>query len=93
MDSSRPALGAFWLEMYLEKTLGRGLPPLWEQKMLFDATKAHDAFYKEEGNTPRPAPLAPGASPAGQQPPASGGGFESKVMEKLDGMNRSIDGL
>jgi hypothetical protein len=80
------------LEMYLEKTLGRGLPPLWEQKMLFDATKAYDAYYKEEGNTPRPAPRPPDEKQQGQQPPASGG-FESKVLEKLEGMNRSIDGL
>ena len=92
MDSSRPALGAFWLEMYLEKTLGRGLPPLWEQKMLFDATKAYDAYYKEEGNTQRPAPRSPDEQQPGQQQQA-GGGFESKVLEKLDGVNRSIDGL
>ena len=87
MDSSRPTLGAFWLELYLERTLGRGLPPLWEQKMLFDATKAHDAYYGDSkgGHTPRPAPH--GGGDGGAPPPPSGGSFEAKVLEKLDGMN------
>ena len=95
MDESRPMLGIFWLERYLEECIGRGLPPLWESKMIFDATKAHDAYYAGKeggggGNGSRPPPRSSGD---GGQTGTGGNAFETKVLEKLDNLGRETANL
>ena len=47
-------LGVFWLELYIDKYVGRGLPPVWDQKMIYDAQKAHGRLLRGGGGRRRP---------------------------------------